>query len=143
MDTERTEPSIGRPRKRWLRACVFAFAFLLCGVIIGSSLTFYLAIDRFVESVHNPEDLPERVAGRMRFGLGLNDEQTAEIESIVAKHLDELLKIRDEVHPRVRAELGLMKQDIEATLTPAQAEKFGKRFETFVHTFFPLPPQQH
>lgn len=142
MSTEHTEHTIARPRKRWLRACIFGLTFLVCGAIIGSSLTLYLVVDRFIDNIHNPEKLPGRITTKMRFGLGLDDEQAADIEETISRHQDELLAIRNEVYPRVQAQLELMKGDIEATLTPAQAEKFRKRFEALMCSLLPPPQQQ-
>ena len=58
------------------------------------------------------------------------------------RHQDELLAIRNDVYPRVQAQLELMKGDIEATLTPAQAEEFRKRFEALMRSLLPRPQQQ-
>ncbi len=141
MENEYTERPLRPSRRRWLRSLIIGIAILLCGIIIGSGVTFHVVVGRFMEAVRNPGVVPSRIAARLEKVLDLNEEQAAEVESIVGRHQKELIAIGVEVRPRVRAQFGQMKREIEAVLTPEQAERFQERTEFIVKSLAPRPPQ--
>lgn len=125
--TKHTLPRQGHP---WLRAILLGSIILVCGMFIGGGITLYVATQRVMDAVQNPEKVPARVVARMQRNLDLTDEQAATLEGIIERHQNNLLAIRAEVQPRVKAELGTLQQEVEEILTPEQAERFRERLET-------------
>ncbi|MEW6367785.1 MAG: hypothetical protein AB1714_24405 [Acidobacteriota bacterium] len=111
------------------RAVLLGFAILVCGAIIGSSLTLIAVRRALVDAYVHPEREPERAVARMKKSLRLSDEQAAKVGEIVDRHFVVLLSIRREAQPRVAKELHEMKQEVEAVLNEEQTREWRKRFQ--------------
>jgi len=132
--TKHTLPRQGHP---WLRSILLGSIILVCGMFIGGGITLYVATQRVMDAVQNPEKVPARVVARMQRNLDLTDEQAATLEGIIERHQNNLLAIRAEVQPRVKAELDALQREVEEILTPEQAERFRERLETLRSRLLP------
>lgn len=132
----------GRPsllkRRRWLVTTAACVLILLCGMVIGGGLTLHFLWSRVVFAVQHLDEAPARVLERMDDRLGLSDEQTARIREVLDRRFKAITDIRTEFQPRLEAELGGARAEINAVLTPEQAELWNRRFD-WLHSSL-LPP---
>jgi hypothetical protein len=118
-------------------AAVLIFA---AGLASGAGLTVVVALHRLQHAIHHPEEAPSRVAHMLKRQLGLNAEQEARIESVVAKRQTELIAIRTQFHPQIAAQLDQLHQEIGEILTDSQRERWEGMFREFRERWLPTPP---
>ena len=139
---ETAAKTLKQPRRRWWRMLLMSTLILACGMVIGSGLTLYIAVHRVMDTIQNPQHVPERMTERMGKHLDLTDEQAAAVRAILEEGQEELLAIRDEVEPRVTAQLDKMQADIESVLTPEQVERFRNRIDLLKARLEPARPPE-
>jgi hypothetical protein len=113
-------------------------ALLLCGAIIGGSVTALYLFDRLMTTIHEPEKVPNNIVERMRGTLDLSDEQAEKIEIIYSSLQKELVVIRDTALPEVERKLEEARVAVNGVLTPEQAELYNRRFDRLRKTLIPL-----
>ncbi len=118
--------TLGRPRTIRLRTALLGLLILVCGVVIGSSVTAHILWTRMIERVRDPVHLPLRAARHMTSRLDLSPEQTQRVEEILARRQESLAALREEMAPRMRAELESLRTEIATELTPEQLERFDE-----------------
>jgi hypothetical protein len=133
-------PAIPKPRK-W-RTLLLGVVILLCGMLIGSGATVVILHRVVIQAIHNPEQVPARIAKRIGRKLKLTQDQTSRIRAILLDRQKALLAIRREVYPRVDRELQEAKEQVAATLDPAKAKAWNERFEHLRGQWMPPPPAE-
>jgi hypothetical protein len=123
-------------RRRWF-SILMGVSLLLCGGIIGSSVTVYILFDRLMMTIHEPERIPHRIVGRMRWGLGLNDAQAEKIEAIYTDLQRDLVAVRDRALPDIEREVNEARQAVTEVLTPEQAEEYNRNFGRMLKALLP------
>ncbi len=125
-----------RPRRPWLQA------FLLTTVVFGSGLIVGVVLTSAVLWQHafNPFRQPpgfdvERLMKDLQYELLLSPDQSKQIREIVSSYNERLKKIRDDVQPRLRNELDLLKKRVEDILRPEQAERWNTRYDEMQRRF--------
>ncbi|MFC1572720.1 Spy/CpxP family protein refolding chaperone [Candidatus Eisenbacteria bacterium] len=126
-----SQTGLARPRHGWTRGLLLGGLILICGAVIGAAVTSHLLWNRFVRSAWSPDRLPMRMTEHLVEDLDLTDEQAEQVKEIVEGRRKAMRALRDEIHPRFEAELEQMRQEIEAVLTPEQAERWNERIERF------------
>ena len=127
-------------RRRWWPWVIVLVVFVSGGVI-GAGTTLLLVRNRALESIHNPENVPTKITRRMRRSLRLSDSQSREIEDILRKRQNNLLRLRQEILPRIHAELDEVDDEISAVLNNKQRERWRRRFTQLRSTWVPPPVQ--
>ena len=117
------------PKGNWLRLTLMGLVILVCGMLIGGTVTSRIAWKRFIDRTRNHDQITERIAGRMHRDLGLSDEQSHRIQDIIHQHQENLRNIHLEVRPRVEDELDQLKRGVDSVLTPEQAQRWNRRYQ--------------
>ena len=128
------------PRRRGWRTLLLALLIFVSGLIVGGGTMLITVRHRALRVLHHPEEVPARIAARLRWKLGLSDEQTQQVEQIVRKRQQALQAIRREVQPRVTIELDRVEAEIAITLDDAQRAKWHALFAKLRETWIPPPP---
>lgn len=113
------------PPRRWLTLAMMATVFI-SGAVIGSGSTM-IVINRRVEEASNRHwnAACEKMLPVLRSELDLSDEQYADVEQIIRRHLAKLNEIRDEViRPAIREEFAQMEMQVSAVLDEQQNERW-------------------
>ncbi len=110
---------------------------LLCGVIIGASLTAAFGFNRLMATIHEPETIPPRIVARMKWNLSLTDEQAEQVEAIITDLQRDLVSIRDRNLPEIERELEQARTEVLEVLTPEQGKIYNRGFEKLRDTLVP------
>ncbi len=130
------------PCRSRLRALLLGMVILLCGVVIGSGATVIILHRVVIHAIHNPEEVPGRIARQVGKKLKLTREQTAKIKAILTDRQKALLAIRREVYPQVERELQKAKEQVAAILEPEKAKSWNERFDQLKSQWMPAPPAE-
>ena len=117
------KPSGQRRKSVLLWAAVF-----LLGALAGGAVTVLVGIKVVQRAVKYPEQVPDRIAQRLKWKLELSDAQAQQVREILMGGQKELMAIRAEVQPRVHAEFDQVSDEISAILTDAQREEWKVLF---------------
>lgn len=111
----------GLPPRRWLTLAMMATVFI-SGAVIGSGSTMIIVNRRVEEaSSRHWNAVCEKMLPALRSELDLTDDQYAQVEQILRRHLGNLNQIRDDViRPAIREEFEQMKQQVSAVLDEPQ-----------------------
>lgn len=143
MDTDETPIPAPLPprrsRKRMLISIFLGLVLLCCGMVIGSGATVYILSSRILEGIRNPDSLPDIAAQRMRYKLDLSDEQTEKIRAIFDTRKKEIFELRVRMQPKIEERIEELRAEVEAILTPEQAEKWDRRIDLLRRTLLPSP----
>jgi hypothetical protein len=130
------------PRPRRWRSLLLALLIFVSGAIVGGGLTLIRARHGMWWAIQHPEEAPTRIAARLRWKLGLSDDQTEQVEAIVRKRQQDLQAIRREVHPRVIGELDRVEAEIDYVLNDSQRAQWHVLFARLRERWIPpLPPE--
>jgi hypothetical protein len=133
----------GRRRRHGWRRWLAALLIFGAGVVVGGVGMLALIHQRIAEHHRLPPDrVADRMMDRMERRLDLSEEQTARIRPILESRLAALQDIRDEVIPRVSAQLAAAREAVAAELTPAQEEKWRKHVSRFERMLPESPPEE-
>lgn len=124
------------PRRRW-PSLLLALLIFVAGAIIGAGGSLLIVRDRALHVLHHPEEAPARMAARLRWRLGLSDDQADQVKSILRRRQQTLLEIRREVRPRVMKELDQAEAEVALVLDDAQREKWRAMVASFRDTWIP------
>jgi hypothetical protein len=145
MNSERTTevnealPPPTRPRRKWL-TLLFGILIFAAGLACGAGLTVVTVVHRLQYAVHHPEGAPARIAARLTYKLGLNDEQHAQVLEILTKGQSELMGIRRQFQPQVMGKLEQIRDEISDVLTEPQREHWTKMFDELRDRWLPPLP---
>ncbi len=113
------------PPRRWLTLAMMATVFI-SGAVIGSGSTM-IVINRRVEEASNRHwnAVCEKMLPALRSELDLSDDQYADVELIIRRHLGKLNEIRDDmIRPIIREEFAQMEKQVSAVLDGEQNERW-------------------
>lgn len=124
-----------RKRRRW-RAIALGLIILFSGFLIGvcSSAVFF---KRMVHMIQTPGEASKRITKRMKWKLGLNPEQTRQVQAILVEREKALITIVRDVSPRLRKELVRTREEVAAVLDPEQREEWLERFDEMQQRWIP------
>jgi len=117
-----------RPKRSWLAGAAFALALFAGGFFSGGAFSLHAIHSRMNEYIHHPEKCPERMARHLKRSLGLNDQETLQVQSILQTHQKNIMAMFDQVRPGLDREFEATQTEVGAVLTPAQAAKWDKHF---------------
>lgn len=137
---ESRQPQPPGKRRRWLPV-VLGLVIFLSGTVFGACGALMAVRNRVLHAVHHPEEMPPRVAARLRAKLGLSDEQTAQVQQVLAERQQAFQAIRRDVQPKVVAELDRLETDVAAILDEDQRAEWRERFDQLRDTWIPDAPE--
>jgi len=106
-------------------------------MVIGAGLTAIVLHKVVVHAIHNPDEVTQRIAARIRSKLNLNEDQAARVSAILAERRKAILSIRREAQPKVEKELDRLQEEVAAVLTPDQTASWNKRLDELRRTWLP------
>ena len=129
------------PRSRpWLRLLLMSVIFL-SGMVVGVGGTLIFIRQQVQQRIHHPETAPARVAARMKWMLGLDDQQTAEVEQIIRERQRAIQGIRRDFQPQLEEELDLLGEEVSAVLNTQQQAEWQQKYGEMRERWIPrLPP---
>ena len=138
-------PTTAKPPRRWLRwvvrplLCLIIFA---AGGAAGSAVTVRVIRDAVWYRIQHPEEMPRRLANRLRWPLGLSSEQKTEIEHVFERRQRSLQSIRARYQPEIEAELDVIERELADVLDEDQQTRW-REFFTRIRTAWtpPLPTE--
>ena len=74
---------------------------------------------------------------RLRWRLGLSDEQARKVQAILIKREKALTVIFHDIRPRLEEELKRTRDEVAAVLNPEQAKTWRRHFDDMQHRWFP------
>ncbi len=101
-----------------------ATLFLLCGAVIGSSVTYYFVFEPPRFGPPAPGEMPSKIVKMLKSELDLSPEQAREIEAIFHRGEKEMDLIRTKLAPEMDAQREKLENDVAALLRPEQVEKW-------------------
>lgn len=143
-ETPKSLPStvapVTRPRRRWVTV-LLALSIFGAGLVCGAGIMIVTTVHRLQYAIHHPEDAPARVANALKHKLSLDDQQRAQIESIIARRQVELTAIRREFQPKVLVQLEKIRDEIGEVLNPSQRAHWEKMFDELRERWLPPMPE--
>ena len=136
-DTHETSNLPRPPRRSW-RGLVYGLILLTSGAAIGAGSAVFF-VERQMVSAQNetPEDASDRWSRDWQSRLDLTQEESKQLRTIFHKHHVAMVAIRKEMRPRFQAELETLQTEVNALLTPKQAEHFKKRWTAMRKRWMP------
>ena len=122
--------------RRW-RPLLLGILLLGSGMLIGAGATLLVVRETVVYALHHPQEVPGRLANRLKGKLGLNEEQTSKVLGILTKHQTALSQIRTEFQPRVEIEFTQVRQEISEVLTGEQVGQWKNWFDHMYRIWVP------
>ncbi len=123
-------------RRRWLTV-LLALLIFGAGLASGVALTVAVAVHRLQYLIHHPDEAPARIAARLERRLGLDEQQKAKVEAILAKRQAELMTLRGQFQPQVVEQLNRLREEIGAVLTEPQRERWQRMFDELRERWLP------
>ena len=121
--TDPTVPPAGRSR-----TSTIVIASLVLVVTFAAGFVVGAVADRYMLLHHGPRRIPpmavHAMIGRLDHHLDLSREQRAQIEKILERRHQRMMKLTEEVRPRIGQEIEQTNAEIERVLTPEQRRKF-------------------
>jgi flagellar basal body-associated protein FliL len=139
--SQQLPPPVGR--RRWL-TILLSLVIFVAGMVSGAALTVHYAVSRLQFAIHHPEVAPARIAATLQRRLNLDDQQTAQVETIVARRQVEIASIRRKFQPEIVHQLDSVRDEIAAVLKEPQREKWTQLFDQFQQRWLPpMPPEKN
>jgi hypothetical protein len=127
------------PRRRTVVTILLTLVVFVSGMFVGGAVTINVLWNRLVYNLHNPENIPARVAERTSQILGLDAEQETAVREIITRQHGKIAAIRQENYPRVNQILEELRSEVAAELTPDQADRWNSIFMELHSKLFPPP----
>ena len=127
----RERTGLPRPRKRHWRIALLMVLIFLAGGVLGVAGTVIYTIRHLQEIGQHPERAPQRITDRMQRKLDLTDAQAEAVREILERRQHELMAIRREIHPRVKAIMDASRDEISEVLTDEQRAEWQEMYERF------------
>jgi len=136
------QPSSTQPwsRRPWVRL-LLSLVIFGSGAVVGVGATLIVLRQQVLERIHHPEQMPTKVALRMRRMLDLDNQQTAQVEDLLVERQQAIQQIRREVQPRLMRELDQLEAEVAALLNERQSAEWQRRFAELRETWLPPVPQ--
>jgi hypothetical protein len=139
FNTESSEPITPkepvRKKKRW-RAILLGLIILASGFLLGAG-TSAVYFKRMVYMIQTPGEAPKKITNRLRWKLGLSEQQAEKIQAIFIEREKALTVIYRDVSPRLQEEMKRTRDDVAAVLNPDQAETWLTHFDRMQRRWFP------
>jgi len=129
-------PALPR-RRRWLTA-LLALIIFVGGNVVGGVVTVGVIVHRLRDAAEHPEQIPARLTDRLTHRLNLDQEQSAQVEQIIAQRLSNVQALRRQMWPQLQSQLQGLRVDVGQVLDNTQQEKWDVMCEDFNRNWLPL-----
>lgn len=126
-------------RRRWV-SILISLVLLGSGAILGAGVTVLVIVRQVQYRIHHPEQFPRLMANRMSRRLDLNADQHTQVERILREHQRALMTLRQQMQPRLEAELDAIRSDIAGVLNANQREEFEDWLSRLRRNWIPQIP---
>ena len=143
MNENSTLSVVRRGRRKWLRIAA-NIALPLFGMVIGSGATMCFMRTAMKKAFSMQADgIADRVASKLASRYDLDANQRNSVNGIAKIHIENMIKIRDEVRPRIFAELQEFRLEVGEILTAEQRQRWDGNFAWMLSRWpFPATPAE-
>lgn len=134
-----TNANARRPLPRWAQGVVWLVVFG-AGYLVGSMITTRSIHLRLEAYRQNAPLFSSEIVGRLRFRLGLTDEQLAEVKEIIERRHAKMLEYRQQGSLAMHQEFDAMAEEVANVLDEPQAERWYQISRMVRERF--LPPTE-
>lgn len=128
MDENNTSPIVTRRRKKWLRIAAYV-ALPLFGIAIGSGATMCFMRSAMKKAFSmSSDELAYKVTAGLASRYDLDVSRKSTVHATAKTHIGNMIQIRDEVQPRVYAELQAFREEVGEVLTSEQRQRWDGNF---------------
>lgn len=127
-------------KRRWLKVLLLLVIFV-SGMVIGSGLTIMGIVHHMRSQMSDPAQRALNWTHRLSRRLDLSPQEEQAVLPVMQDASQRFEVIRQEVYPRVEAELDRMQQEVAAVLPKDKVATWESQFQTLRKRWFPLPPQ--
>ena len=132
-----------RPTRSRIRAVILGFLILMCGIVIGSGITFKFLWDSVMCASEHPKEMHIRITDRLKNRLDLTDEQAREVRAVIVRRYMARDSLRREFRPLVEAEFETLRKEVEAVLDGEQVRRWNELYGTMRERWLrPLPEEE-
>ncbi len=124
-----------RKKRRW-RAIVLGLVILVSGFLLGAGASAVYCW-KMLHIIQTPGAAAEKITKRLRWKLGLSEQQTEEVRTILIDREKAITSIFREITPQLRGELKRTREGVAVVLNPAQAKRWRKHFGRMQRMWFP------
>ena len=119
-----------KPPRTWL-TLLMGGLLLISGMVMGAGGTIMFVKHRMEQPDSAPKHFSNRLAQRITRDLDLSDDQTQQVRAILQTHQKKMRSIRMEVNDEVDASFETLKTEVEAILSPEQAQIWNRRIREY------------
>ena len=143
MNENSTAPVVRRGRRKWLRIAAY-IALPLFGIMIGSGATMCFMRTAMKKAFSmQADEISDRVASKIASRYDLDAKQRNSVHSIAQRHIENMIRIRDEVRPRIFSELEEFRLEVGEVLTDGQRQRWDGNFAWMLARWpFPATPTE-
>lgn len=113
---------------RW-KSVALALAIFLSGAVAGAGISIHVARRAARTALEQRVEAPQRLAAHMRRRLDLTAAQEAAVARVLEERRAAWISIREDLRPRIDAELGRLHDDVGAVLDDRQRAAWTRWFE--------------
>jgi hypothetical protein len=121
-------------------------AAFIFGAVVGATVLSQFLWKSYVDRLQTRGPNTERIIGELRPELDLSEEQSKRLTEVLTDHRQKMKALHDDLKPKVEERLESLRSDVEAILTPEQAERWNARYIELKDRWLPpdrkLPPGQ-
>jgi hypothetical protein len=128
------------PRRRWWLRLVLTLVIFVSGALVGTGGTVLVIRNRVLSGIHHPEQMPQRMVNRLRWPLGLSEEQAVELEQVFERRQASLQQLRRRFQPELEAELDQIEVEVADVLDEEQQKRWQEYFGHIRRTWMPPMP---
>jgi len=110
------------------------------GAIVGTCATLMFIRQQVHYRIHHPEEMPSKVASRIQWKFDLSDEQTKQVEAILADRQQAIQKIRREFQPQLERQLDQLEEQVADVLDDTQSTTWQEWFQEMRAIWLPAAP---
>jgi hypothetical protein len=141
-DSPPASPAAPPPRRRWWLRLILVLVIFVSGVLVGTGGTVLVIRNRVLTVVRHPEQMPQRMVNRLRWPLGLSDEQAVELEQVFERRQESLQRLRRRFQPELEAELDQIEAEVADVLDEEQQQRWQEYFGHIRRTWMPPMPDE-
>ena len=141
---DNSPPSGERPhpiRRRIGMKVLLSLVIFSSGAIAGTCATLILIRQQVHYRIHHPEEMPGKVASRIQWKFDLSDEQTKQVEAILADRQQAIQQIRREFQPQLERQLDQLEEEVADVLDDTQSATWQEWFQEMRTIWLPAAPE--
>ena len=118
-------------RKKALLWSLAAVGCVVAGMVIGGGVVFLHYGHRGPPPRPKSEEIRDRIMARLDKAVGLTPDEKADCQEIIARHMEEIDRIREESSAILRGRFGAMRDEVGVVIGPERREKWEAEIRKF------------